>query len=249
MSKCYAEHVAETAPIVIVSTATRDWLPDGEKGRSCIPGGPAHYIPLALERLHAPYRLVTYQTVDVDVVHTAAGEAYVIPAIEPIPLPERLSGPAVILSPIIREIDPLLVPPVDGLLLIDVQGFVREPGVRTDRVTGPYHLAPLILRADVVKAAEAELALLDDASKVALAGTTALVTGGEQGARLDTPEGTFRIPVNRIDTEHTIGAGDTFLAAMAWALVQGCSLEESALDAARFTEEILLSRGKRAALE
>jgi sugar/nucleoside kinase (ribokinase family) len=249
MSKCCAEQIREAPPIVIVSTSTRDWLPDGEKRASCIPGGPAHYIALALDRLHAPYRLVTHQSVDVDVVHTRAGEAYVIPAIEPIPLPERLHGSAVILSPIIREIDPFHVPPVDGLLIVDVQGFVREPGVRSDRVSGPYHLAPLLLRADVVKAAEAELALLDDASKVALAGTTALITGGEHGARLDMPEGTFPIPVNRIDTEHTIGAGDTFLAAMTWALVRGCSLEESALDAARFTEEVLLSRGRSVALE
>jgi hypothetical protein len=199
-------------------------------------------MPRALERLHAPCRVLTHEAVDVEVIPTERGEAYIIPPIPLIPLPDRLVGPAILLSPIIREVDPDRVPPVEGLFFVDIQGFVREPCVRTDQVTGPYHLAPLLKRADVVKASEDELDLLDAGSRQALGETTVLVTGGDRGARLVLGSREVPIPVHRVDAPNTIGAGDSFLAAMAWYMVGGAGPEQAARAAARFTESLLQDR-------
>src|SRR5438105_1403933 len=126
--------------VTLVSTFTRDrvTLPSGE----CleIPGGPAHYVGKALERLQLPYRLITGESVDVQVLPTADGQQYLIPAVSPIELPERLQDHAVILSPVMQEIDPEHIPQCDGLLVVDLQGFVREPMRPTDDDTGPYEV-------------------------------------------------------------------------------------------------------------
>jgi sugar/nucleoside kinase (ribokinase family) len=226
-----------------VSTATHDRIPaTSTEPEKIILGGPAHYLALALERLSAPFRIVTNQGAEVEVVPTHRGEAYIIPALAPIQLSASLSGAAVILSPIMREIDPETVPPIEGLLVIDIQGFVREPGIRTDEATGPYHLAPLLRRADLVKASEEELALLDDKTCRALGETTVRATGGGRGARLVRNGKEVQIDVNRVDGVHTIGAGDIFLACMTYELIKRESAEQAAVIAARFTETFLMER-------
>lgn len=230
-------------PIIIVSTVTRDRLPaTGTQPERIITGGPAHYLAVAFERLSAPFQILTNGTVDVEVVASERGEAYIIPALDCIRLPQSVSGSAVVLSPIMREIDPEAVPHVEGLLVVDVQGFVREPGVRTDQVTGPYHLAPLLRRADLVKASEEELALLDAETTAALSETTVLATGGARGANVVRDGHVVEIAVNRVDGVHTIGAGDIFLACMTWEMIRGEPAVEAARVAARFTEALLLER-------
>src|SRR5947209_15385389 len=99
MCKCYAAEGIERPPILVVSTATHDRLPavDGDAAQ-VIPGGPAHYMALAFDKLRAPYRVLTHQMADVEVVHSPHGETYVIPEIEQIPLPPVLRGSAVVLS-------------------------------------------------------------------------------------------------------------------------------------------------------
>lgn len=243
MSKYYTARIRSMKRILVVSTRTRDRLPTGPGERyRILPGGPAYYMSVALKELGAPFHILTNQSVDVEVVGTSGGEAYIIPPIDPIPLPQRLEGSAVILSPVIGELDPAVIPPVDGLLVVDVQGFVRQPNVRSDRALGPFNLSPLLSRAHLVKAAEDEIELLDDASRLALARTTTLITGGSRGARILRPGSIVHIDANPVEAPHTIGAGDTFLAAMTYALVLGQSAEAAAADAARFTEQILRSR-------
>jgi sugar/nucleoside kinase (ribokinase family) len=141
-----------------------------------------------------------------------------------------------------REIDPDAFPSVEGLLVVDVQGFVREPGVRTDQVKGPYHLAGLLGRAGLVKASDEELALLDAESTEALSKTTVLATGGSRGAKVLRDGQAIEIPVKRVEGVHTIGAGDIFLACMTWEMVRGKPAAEAALVSARFTEALLLER-------
>lgn len=243
MTNCNDSAHRPHSPIVIVSTRTRDWLPSRDgRPRIAVPGGPAHYIALALDRLGAPYTLMTGTVADVDVVATANGEAYIIPTLPPIPLPHQLTGSAVILSPIMQEIDAMALPPVDGILAIDLQGFVREPGVSSSNVRRRFPLGPLLRRCDLVKAAERELALLDSDSTDALAGTALLVTGGTRDARLVVDGCETRIPVRPVDVPYAIGAGDIFLAAMTWALIRQRDHVEAAEGAARFTETLLRER-------
>lgn len=197
---------------------------------------------MALNRLGAPHRLLTGVVADVDVVTTESGEAYIIPALPLIPLPDRLVGSAVILSPIMQEINANRLPPVDGILAIDLQGFVREPGVSSSSVRRRFPLARLLRRCHLVKAAERELALLDAESTDALAGTALLVTGGTRDARIVADGRETRIAVRPVDVPYAIGAGDIFLAAMTWALIRRYGPVEAAEGAARFTETLLRER-------
>ena len=229
--------------IVVVSTHTIDVMRDPLTGRErLMPGGPAFYIGAALERLNAPYVLITGQAVRVEVLPAPDGEQYVIPAFEQIPLPPSFSAPAVILSPVMREIDPLSVPPVEGLLVIDLQGFVREPSLPSGEVETQFDLAPLLHRANVVKAAEQELERLTPRSRAALEHAVLLVTHGQRGVTIREQGISHFIPSRPVDVRHTVGAGDTLLAAFVHALLKGQDLPDAGTSAARFTEQTLVDR-------
>jgi hypothetical protein len=228
--------------VTLVSTNTRDTLTLQDGSRQTIPGGPAFYIGDALRRLGLDCELLTGDVAEVEVISTPHGEEYVIPALPPIRLPERFECAALVLSPIVREINPAAVPEVDGLLVLDLQGFVREPGVSSGEVTTKFDLANLLVRAHVVKASESELDRLTDASRAALAGTILLTTMGERGAVVRCDSRECLIPARLVETPYTIGAGDSYLAGFTAALLDGCEPIHAAEKAARFTEAVLRQR-------
>jgi hypothetical protein len=236
-------HVPSTARrVTLVSTRTRDTLtlPDGS--RKTIPGGPANYIGGAFRRLGLECNLVTGEVADVDVISSPHGEEYVIPALAPIQFPHRLECAALLLSPIVREIDPDLVPLVDALLVIDLQGFVREPGVSSGDVRATFDLTELLARSDVVKASESELQRLTESSRKVLDGAILLTTLGERGALVRCDRRECFVPARVIKTPYTIGAGDSYLAAFTAAILDGCDPIGAAQKAARFTENVLRER-------
>jgi 6-phosphofructokinase 2 len=53
------------------------------------------------------------------------------------------------------------------------------------------------------------------------------LTLGAFGAVLATREGTLRLPSPKVDTKSAVGAGDSFVGAMVWALAQGRPVEEA----------------------
>lgn len=230
--------------IILVSTRTIDCLPDvSGGGLQRLPGGPAHYIGHALELQKVPYELITGAQAVTEVVRTAEGDQqYIIPALPRIDLSDKLTAPAVILSPIMQEIDPNRLPEVEGLVAVDLQGFVREPGIPSGSSPRTYDLRELLERADVVKAAPDELARLTEASRSALSRTMLLTTEGASGVRLQYAGRSSFISAYPVEAAHTIGAGDTFLGAFVPALLDGCSPEDAAERAARFTEDTLRTR-------
>lgn len=238
MSNC----ITTPADITIVATHTIDSFPPDERGnRRSMAGGPAHYITTALDQLDVPYRLVTGPPCEVDVLPRPWGEEYLIPPIPLIPLPDPLSGPAVILSPIAREIDPRRIPGVEGILAIDLQGFVRHPGRPTTELD-TVDLSPLMTRAQVVKASQTELEHLDPASLEALDSMILLTTHGEKGASVRIRGERHFVASHPVNTPHTIGAGDTYLAAFTVFLLGGADPLGAAEQAARFTERMLTER-------
>lgn len=232
---------AETR-VTLVSTIARDTLtlPDGT--RRTVPGGPANYIGAAFKRLGLPCELITGDIADVEVISTAHGEEYVIPAMAPIQLPPSLDCDALLLSPIVREIDPDQVPEVDGLLVIDLQGFVREPGVSSGDVTSKFDLTSLLARADVVKASDSELQRLTETAREALEETILLTTLGQRGALVRCLGHEALVSARIVQTSNTIGAGDSYLAGFTAAILDRCSPIQAAEQAARFTEEFLRRR-------
>lgn len=228
--------------LTLVSTFTEDHLP-GKNGHVRVQqGGPAHYMGAALERLGVPFHLVTGPTAVVEVIPGADGERYVIPKLHPISLTAPLRGDAVILSPVMREILPEAVPPVDGLLALDLQGFVRrplDPGGGLDR---DVDLAGLLCRTHIVKASEPELRALTGRSRDAMANAAVLVTRGRDGATIQCGGSSETIVAMPVAAPNTIGAGDTFLSAFIVSVLEGASTREAGERAARFTEDVLRDR-------
>jgi sugar/nucleoside kinase (ribokinase family) len=229
-------------PVILISTRTVDRLPLPDGGVRDIPGGPATYIGDAFRRLGRRFTIITGELADVRVIPHAAGQEYVIPALPPIPLPRRLSGPATVISPIIGEVPPESIPPVDGLLVIDLQGFVRTPGLPTGEWSQPFDLAGLISRADVVKASSPELARLTRQSRAALEDVVLLETLGADGLLLHDHNRRQQISARPVSSAHTIGAGDTLLAAFVDALLAGQGPADAARGAVVFTETVLRER-------
>jgi sugar/nucleoside kinase (ribokinase family) len=151
-------------------------------------------------------------------------------------------GQAVILSPITQEIIPEQVPPVRGLLVVDLQGFVRVPGKPSAHPGKRFDLRDLLLRADLVKASTAELSLLSDQSREALKQTVLVETRGRWGAIVHSGGETVVIEAQYVPVHDTIGAGDTFLAALVDAITSGKDPVDAATAAARFTEAVLRER-------
>lgn len=232
------------ARITLVTTSTIDRLHLPGGSTLDLPGGPALYLAQALTRLGRPYRLITGPRATAQVL---PGPRYIIPPLPPIPLPCPLPGEVVILDPVGNEIDPYAIPPLSGELVIDLQGFVRVPNIPSDQPGPLVDLQALLGRAAVVKAAEAEVERLDEASRAALAGTTLLLTRGAAGAVVRWPGGEHTVTARPVETTHTIGAGDTFLAAFVAARMDGCDRAAAAERAARFTERILRGRAAQEA--
>lgn len=229
--------------ITIVSTHTIDRVaaPSGN-GMVEVPGGPAWYIGQALERLDFRYQVITGQTVFAEVVPACDGEEYVIPELEPIPLPSRLEGDAVILSPVMHEIDALALPPAEGFMVADLQGFVREPNKRQSQTRGVFHLAKLIRRCEVIKGNVEEVALLDEETRRELEKTLLLVTHARKGAVVRKDGEEYVVKGRAVATSNTTGAGDTFLGAFVAYLLWGNEPAEAATKAVRFTETFLRER-------
>lgn len=229
--------------ITLVSTHTLDRVAStGGKSNVETPGGPARYVAHALGRLNFPYRLITGGVANVDVLPGADGEQYVIPRLSPIPLPVRLEGDAIILSPVMREIDPDAVPPTEGPLVLDLQGFVRQPGRPSGEETEKVRLVSLLRRASVVKASKHELALLDTDSCRALGRAILVETRGVRGAIVRVAGREYTVPAQPVQTDNTIGAGDTFLAGFICSTLRGNGPVAAATAAARFTEAFLRER-------
>lgn len=226
--------------VTVVSTFTRDRLPTSPP--VTVPGGPAHFIGQAFRALGQAHEIITGVEAFVDVLPGSGEHQYLIPPLPLIPMPARFSGPATIFSPIAQEIDPARVPPVDGLFVIDLQGFVREPGRSTGCVSSQFDLSALLLRANVVKASEEEVERLQPGSRQLLNSVDiVLVTHGSAGADLRWGSRERRIRAQHVANANTIGAGDSYLARFVSGLVRGEAPATAAEAATRFVEGLLRS--------
>lgn len=205
-------------------------------------GGPPSYIRPALRDLGWPCRVVTGVRATVEVIPGPDGEDYVVPLLPTIALPPCLHAPAIILSPIMHEIDIYHLPRFDGLVVADLQGFVRRPNVPSGALGHNVDLLPLLERVDVVKATPAELMALSAPSRQRLSAAVLLLTRGPAGAVVEYAGRTTAVPARPVSGVITIGAGDTFLACFTVEMLRGASPEDAGHAAARFTEGFLESR-------
>lgn len=231
---------AAARPVVtLVASRALDRMVDANGEVVEMPGGPALYAGDALRRLHCPYILLTNQCASVTVL---PGQLYLVPHLPPIPLPSRFDTPAVILNPIANEIPIPSVPPYHGLLAVDIQGFVRRPGLPSSQPAHDVDLSALLSRSTVVKASESELACLAPAARRAMRHAILLVTQAERGATLQWNGRTVHVSAHPVTGVHTIGAGDMFLAAFVHALISGTEPISAAQRASMFVAAMLRER-------
>jgi hypothetical protein len=227
--------------IILISTNTIDRIPT-PNGILEVAGGPPRFIVPALEISGWDCRVVTGALATVNVVVGGGGEEYVVPPLPRIRLPAFLQASAIIFSPIMREIDIHHLPDLDGMVVADLQGFVRHPGVPSGKPDHNVDLAPLLQHVDVIKATARELEALSTASRTMLRDKVLLLTQGREGALVIQGDRVARVASQPVHGVATIGAGDTFLAYFTAGLLDGTTPQESALRAARFTEAFLEAR-------
>ncbi|MGH2447023.1 MAG: PfkB family carbohydrate kinase [Chloroflexota bacterium] len=224
----------------MVASRAIDHIAYSNGGTEVLPGGPARYIIAELDRRGVVYQLITGAPVEVEVASSSEGETYRIAPVPRITLPSTLSGP-VILSPIMREIDPADVPPAAEPIFIDLQGFVRQPRGEAPLVI-PDALEDLLSRARVVKASREEWDLLPATLRRMIDHITVVTTQGPVGAELRHDGQVRWIAARPVEIRRAIGAGDTFLAAMAVEILAGQDDLAAAQAAARSVESMLSTR-------
>ncbi|MDQ2744955.1 MAG: PfkB family carbohydrate kinase [Chloroflexota bacterium] len=228
---------------MLVSTHAVDRVPTSQEVRE-LPGGPALYVASALDRLGKRCRILSGERAIVDVIPGANGEQYLVRSLPSIALPAEIVAPAIVLSPIMREIDPHRLPAMVGLVVVDLQGFVREPGKPSSICAREVDLVSLLSRADIVKATDRELAALSAGSREVLKETLLIVTRGARGATVIRGEDEIMIASRPVATSWTIGAGDNFLAALTAGLLDQLDPVVAAERAARFVEAFLRERDR-----
>jgi len=109
--------------------------------------------------------------------------------------------------------------------------LARKAGATTVLNPAPARELPaeLIALCDVLVPNETELALLPEVKRLFAAGVKAMViTLGARGCRLLRPNGTsLELPAHPVKVVDTVGAGDTFVGALAAALARGDALERA----------------------
>lgn len=227
--------------IILISTRTVDRVstPDGIVEAA---GGPPRFVVPALAHLGWDCQVITGAVATVEVVARDGGEEYVVPSLPAIRLPGRVRADAIILSPIMREIDIYRLPDLEGMVVADLQGFVRHPGVRSGNPDRNVDLTPLLRHVDVVKATAGELDALSRPSRAMLSDKMLVMTCGQQGALVIQGGTSATIPGRPVNGVPTIGAGDTFLAYFTARVLEGAAADEAARVAARLTEAFLKAR-------
>lgn len=129
------------------------------------------------------------------------------------------SADLVHLGPLHRnDLHPDVAATLGGLVGLDVQGLVREPGPDGTRIAPCPELPRYLRNVSVLKASEHELpVLLDGGDAQAFRRRhripELLVTRGARGCTLLTDAGATDVPALPTEGSATVGAGDVFLAA------------------------------------
>ena len=154
-------------------------------------------------------------------------------ALEDVPAAWRASD-VVQLGPLHRrDLAPGMARGLSGLIGLDVQGLLRLPTARGTRLAASSELATHLDGVHVVKASEEELPLLlagsDAPSFVRRLGLSELIaTRGHQGVHVVTAQDEQEIKIERAAGNHTVGAGDVFLAAYLLLRVRGAAPDRAA---------------------
>lgn len=225
--------------VAIFSSYARDTIVVG--GQTKVEDrGPARYLTDTLTRLGVPHRVYAgARPADVRIDVVDGVECGRIERVDPIPVPTPLTADASIVSTLLDEFPIDRLPDLPGLIALDVQGFVRNPGGGR-RV---WSLDPAAWPSlDIVKAAEYEVPFLADAFIQSQQQRILLITRGARGATLWDHGAPHDIAAEPVDAPHALGAGDAFLAAFVVERLRGMAAPDAGRFAAQVVHDMLMER-------
>ena len=209
--------------IDVYSTFARDMLIQKNTGtRQEQPGGPGLFIQNVFTRAGVPFVMHTGPMVDVEILMTDEGEfGNVKPTRAPEHVPACETGYALV-STLFQEWNPEALAALGAELYVDVQGFVRMPGSFGTKCLWTGLVGSWTERISILKATEQELGYLPVAFVEEQKERILVVTKGKNGVSLYVKGESFDfLPSRVVETEHAIGAGDTFFAALVVDFVRG----------------------------
>jgi 1D-myo-inositol 3-kinase len=115
------------------------------------------------------------------------------------------------------------------IVIADIQGLIRATdaeGHVVNRMLAETAFMPVISQIDFLKVGEDELAFVGDAVSISRQ-TALLVTYGRGGSRLIRAGQEFHAPASLAREVDSSGAGDSFMAGFAYALLQGMEMEDA----------------------
>lgn len=231
--------------ITIVSTKVNDVLQD-EAGNVIETrlGGPAYYIERIFRQEDFPYQLVTGGQMTVNIV-SVPGKSQVGVVRDnglhqEIP---RIITPHVMVSTLYNEWSPNSLSGYNGDIFLDVQGFVRDPVAgfgRKKQWVPPPGLAPLFVKATLMELGYLPPQFVEEQKRHGL-----IVTRDKFGADIYWRGRHNFIGVdNPIETDDTLGAGDTYFARFAIEFLNTGNPVRAAWLAAEDARKLLEERSK-----
>lgn len=208
--------------VTVLASYARDRIIRQSKPEIIKPGGPAHYISLALNQPGVAFNLLSPPPVDVIIRidgQDERGRLEKPPKNITVDL-SLIKTSAVLISTLLREIKLQNISSYSGMLFIDAQGFVRDSSdFGKKRPWRPSRELQEVITC--LKATEREAKHIDSkAIEYLKQNKMLLITHGSAGSTLYDHGQIHRVkPVSVLHPPNTIGAGDTMFAVFALLVV------------------------------
>lgn len=229
--------------ITVISSFAKDDVYIRKRLISSKLAGPAHWITETLKTLHIPYCLTTGKApAHVSITISNAKEKGEILSISPITLKQQNWTSTFIISTVKDEFDIQNIARLDGIIVLDVQGYIRS--LKDGELLT---IDPSILeKISILKGTASELNRLSPATIKSQKNRILIGTRGEQGGYIHYSKGKIEYRSRIARAEDTIGAGDTFLSAFTVKYLEAGDVQKSSDFALQYTYSFL---SQKAALD
>ncbi len=200
--------------IVIISSFAEDEVFYSESGKTeNYEGGPALWITKSLESLNYSPKVYTgRKKAVIKITREKDEETGTIDSVESILLPTDTSADLFIISTISDEFDLKEIKKINGIIALDIQGYVRKLKGINKKLMIPQEVADKI---SIIKGTENEISYLEDSFVNDQKKRVFIITKGERGFDIFCESNQYEFLASPVSAKNTIGAGDSLLAVFA----------------------------------
>lgn len=235
----------QNSAVSIYATYTKDMLVD-EYGTLVTSqnGGPAFFLERAFKRAGVDFALNGRCDMEVEIKVTENGE---FGRILTTPQPQVISfseitAPYVLISSVLDEFDLSRVSDYQGKVFLDIQGYVRDGRDFGKKKVWEQDSA-ILSNIFCLKGTKEEVSYLPEQFREAQKLKILLVTDGTNGCEVFAFGKSIRVQLERIvNSEDTIGAGDTCMAHFVMSYIQSGDIQRSVRQATERTADFLLQK-------